>query len=158
MVNVPTVLWIDERGQIVRPNDVAFTTERGGEYAGVSTAAQMALLRAWVRGELTPPDAATLRSQQSLPDDDDQQARAHLALGRWLHDQDRHEAAARHFARGGELAPHDFVIRRGTMPLQGVNPFGDDFRAMAQAWRDSGHRYYEPLPVGDAGADAGAGT
>ncbi|MDA0366289.1 MAG: TlpA disulfide reductase family protein, partial [Chloroflexi bacterium] len=80
VVNVPTVLWIDERGQIVRPNDVAFTSERGGEYAGVSTAAQMAALRAWVRGTAALPDAATVRSQQQLPSVDDQQARAHLAL------------------------------------------------------------------------------
>jgi hypothetical protein len=27
MVNVPTVVWIDERGRIARPNDVAFGTD-----------------------------------------------------------------------------------------------------------------------------------
>jgi len=157
IVNVPTVIWIDEGGRIVRPNDVAFTTERGGEYAGVSTAAQMAGLRAWVRGAVPPPDPAALRALQRLPSDADQQARAHVALGRWLFDQGRAQASARHFERGGELAPHDFVIRRGTMPLRGMDPFGEDFRTMAQAWRDAGHRYYEPLPVGDTvgGADPG---
>ena len=50
ITNVPTVLWIDEDGRVVRPNDVAFTTEAGGNYANVSTDDQMANLRAWVRG------------------------------------------------------------------------------------------------------------
>jgi hypothetical protein len=147
MVNVPTVLWIDEQGRIVRPNDVAFTTERGGRFANVSTDDQMALLRRWVHGDLEVKSAAEIRSQLSLPSDDDQLARAHFGLGNWLWREGEHEAAARHFARGGELAPHDFMIRRGTMRMVGQDPFGQDFRAMIEAWRAEGNEYYHPLPV-----------
>ena len=147
MVNVPTVLWIDEQGRIVRPNDVAFTTERGGRFANVSTERQMELLRGWVRGELDAKSAAEIRSLLSLPSEDDQLARAHFGLGNWLWRQGRTEAAARHFARGGELAPHDFMIRRGTMRMVGQDPFGEEFREMVQAWRAEGNEYYHPLPV-----------
>jgi hypothetical protein len=147
MVNVPTVLWIDENGRIVRPNDVAFTSEAGGRYANVSTRAQMTLLRRWVHDELPATPPADLRSLQQLPTDDDQLARAEFGLGNHLWRTGRQQAAARAFDRAGALAPHDFIIRRGTMPMLNKDPFGDDFRAMVKDWRDRGHAYYNPLPV-----------
>ena len=51
MVNVPTVVWIDERGRIVRPNDVAFGTDTFKHITGLSAATHLAALRAWVRGK-----------------------------------------------------------------------------------------------------------
>ena len=53
--------------------------------------------------------------------------------------------AARHFARAGELAPHDFTIRRGTMPMRGIDPMGPQFREMLGAWVKAGNPYYRPL-------------
>ena len=147
MVNVPTVLWIDEEGQIVRPNDVAFTTEQGGNYANVSTDDQMALLRAWVHGDIEAKSPAAVRALQQLPTDEDQRARAEFGLGNWLWRQGRQGAAARAFERAGDLAPHDFMIRRGTMKMVGKDPFGDDFREMVTDWRKQGNDYYHPLPV-----------
>ncbi len=147
MVNVPTVVWIDEEGRIARPNDVAFTSEKGGKYAGVSTAAQMALLRRWVAGEVPPRDPAEVRSQLPPPSAEAQLARAHFGLGWWLQRRGRQDAANRHFARAGELAPGDFTIRRGTMRLRGADPFGPEFMQMAGSWMADGHSYYLPLPV-----------
>ena len=40
----------------------------------------------------------------------------------WLAQQGRNEAAERWFVRAGELAPHDFNIRRGSMPIRGIDP------------------------------------
>jgi hypothetical protein len=110
MVNVPTVVWIDERGRIVRPNDVAFGTDTFKHITGLA-------------------------------------ARAEFGLGRWLWARGRTDAAERHFLRGGALAPHDFTIRRGTMPMRGLDPMGPEFRAMLQSWVGAGHRYYRPLPA-----------
>jgi hypothetical protein len=81
-----------------------------------------------------------------VPTDADQQARAEFGLGQWLWSQGRREAAARHFARAGELAPHDFTIRRGTMPMRGIDPMGPEFRQMRDDWAARGERYYKPLP------------
>ena len=69
-----------------------------------------------------------------------------VALGDWLFRQGRVEAAARHFVRAGELAPHDFTIRRGTMPMRGLDPMGPEFRTMLAEWTAAGRPYYRPLP------------
>jgi hypothetical protein len=146
IVNVPTGVWIDERGRIVRPNDVTFGTDTFKHITGIDSARHLTALRAWVRGEAPPPAPARVRALQALPGAADQQARAEFALGEWLYRQARPEAAARHFERAGELAPHDFTIRRGSMPMRGLDPMGPEFRAMRQEWAHGGRRYYEPLP------------
>jgi AhpC/TSA family len=145
VVNVPTVVWIDERGRIVRPNDVAFGTDTFKAITGLESARSLAAIRAWARGA-RPPSDEEVRALQSLPTSDDQRARAEFGLGEWLFRHGRPEAAARHFARAGELAPHDFTIRRGSMPMRGLDPMGPEFRAMLAEWRAAGHAYYLPLP------------
>jgi len=145
IVNVPTILWLDERGRIVRPNDVAFGTDTFKSITGLEAAKHFAALRAWVRGEATAIPAARVRALQALPTDVDQQARAEFGLGEWLFTRGRTEAATRHFVRAGELAPHDFTIRRGTMPMRGIDPMGPQFREMLGAWVKAGNPYYRPL-------------
>ena len=145
IVNVPTVVWIDEAGRIVRPNDVAFGTDTFKAITGIEAAKHLTAVRAWVGGELTPPDPRTVRGQLTLPTASDQQARAEFALGQWLHDRGRRAAAERHFVRAGELAPHDFTIRRGTMPMRGIDPMGPKFREMHAEWTGAGNPYYRPL-------------
>ena len=146
VVNVPTVVWIDERGRIARPNDVAFGTDTFTHITGLRSARSLAALRGWVCGEWPGFTDAEIRRLQRLPTADDQQARAEFALGEWLFRHRRAEAAARHFARAGALAPHDFTIRRGTMSMRGVDPMGPEFRQMVGEWTAGGRSYYEPLP------------
>jgi hypothetical protein len=145
IVNVPTILWIDERGRIVRPNDVAFGADTFRQLTGLDASIHLGALRAWVRGEKAAFAADEVRAQQTLPTAADQLARAEFGLGQWLYARGRTEAAARHFERGGELAPHDFTIRRGTMPMRGIDPMGPQFRAMLGEWTQKGQPYYRPL-------------
>jgi hypothetical protein len=146
VVNVPTVLWIDERGRIVRPNDVGFGTDTFKHITGLEAARHLAALRAWVRGERPAPAPDETRRLQALPTEADQRARAEFALGQWLWAQGRQAAAERCFQRAGALAPHDFTIRRGTMPMRGADSMGPEFRAMLQDWVGAGKPYYRPLP------------
>ena len=158
VVNVPTIFWIDERGRIVRPNDVAFGTDTFKHITGLESARHLGALRAWVSGErpaMTPED---VRRHQPPPSEADQQARAEFGLGQWLWAQGRTEAAERHFVRGGELAPHDFTIRRGTMPMRGIDPMGPQFREMVQAWAGAGQPYYRPLPDTAGRTASGSGS
>lgn len=145
VVNVPTVVWVDERGRIVRPNDVAFGTDTFKHITGLESARPLAALRAWVGGERPAFTAAEVRAQQALPTPPDQLARAHFALAWWLHRRGRTEAAEGHFVRAGELAPHDFTIRRGSLPIRGLDPMGPAFREMLADWVGGGRPYYRPL-------------
>ena len=146
MVNVPTILWIDEQGRIARPNDVAFGTDTFKHITGLESAKPLAAVRAWVRGEVPALGEARARQLQPLPTAAHQQARAEFSLGQWLYEQGRPAAAERRFVQAGELAPHDFTIRRGTMPMRGIDPMGPQFREMLGAWTKAGNPYYKPLP------------
>jgi hypothetical protein len=146
VVNVPTIFWIDERGRIVRPNDVAFGSDTFKHITGLSAGKHLDALRAWVKGEGEALSDEQVRRHQPLPTEAEQQARAEFGLGQWLWTQGRTAAAERHFVRGGELAPHDFTIRRGTMPMRGIDSMGPQFREMLQTWVGAGQPFYRPLP------------
>lgn len=146
IVNVPTILWIDEAGRIVRPNDVAFGTDTFKHITGLEAAKHLSALRAWVRGQAPALTREQVRRLQALPTREEQQARAAFGLGQWLWERGQRAAAERHFLRAGELAPHDFTIRRGTMPMRGLDPMGPEFRRMLQDWVATGRSYYRPLP------------
>ena len=146
MVNVPTVVWIDESGKIVRPNDVAFATDTYREITKMDAAKSLGAIRAWVNGHSQIPDAATIKARQALPTAEHQLARAEFGLARWLWEHGQGEAAKPHFASADKLAPHDWTIRRGSMLMRGMDPFGQDFRSIRTEWANAGNAYYLPLP------------
>ncbi len=147
MVNVPTVVWIDERGHIVRPNDVAFGDDTFRDLTGIDSGRHHSALRAWVKEGKAPLAESAVRDIQMLPTADEQQARAEFALGWYLHQAGKLAAAERHFVRAGELAPHDFTIRRGSMPIRGLDPMGPAFAELYTEWQQAGRPYYRPLPA-----------
>ena len=44
--------------------------------------------------------------------------------------------------RAGELAPHDWTIRRASIPLRGGDPFGDEFFELVAEHRAAGAPYH----------------
>ena len=146
-INVPTVVWIDEQGRIVRPNDVAFGNEAAKDITGIDSAPHFAALRAWVKENRTPLNSDAIRDLQVLPTAEEQLARTEFSLGWHLHQRGKVAAAERHFVRAGELAPHDFTIRRGSMPIRGMDPMGPDFAALYMEWINAGRPYYRPIPL-----------
>lgn len=146
MVNVPTILWLDEEGKIVRPNDVAYGDNTWQEVTGFDAEVHKTALRNWVKNGDVAFNEERARDLQSLPTAEHQRARAEFALGQWLWEQGKLAAAKAHFLTAGELAPHDFTIRRGSMPMQDVDPMGPEFFAMIQKWTEEGNEWYQPLP------------
>ncbi len=139
VVNVPTMIWIDERDRIVRPNDQQFGTDLFVALTGRPSAPFLRAVRAWVangEGALQPDD---VRAQQLLPTPEQQLARAEFRLGWHLHQLGRRDAAEHHFLRAGELAPGDWTIRRGSLPIRGIDPMtSPEFLAL---WQEGAPTY-----------------
>ncbi len=131
MINVPTVLWIDEEGRIARPNDASFASNRFKLLTGIDSRRHLVRLRAWVRGEAPAMTPSEVRTHQQLPTAADQEARAEFTLAWWLSRQGHAADAEPHYERAGQLAPHDITIRRGTMRTRGLNPMGAAFFKLA---------------------------
>jgi peroxiredoxin len=138
IVNVPSVVWIDEHDRVVRPPVIAPGDDRFSEFTLIDSQVHHDQLRAWVRdGELpgTSPELVP-------PTDELQQARVERRLAAWLHRHGHDDAAAGHFQRAIDLAPLDFTIVRGSMPLRGEDPFGESFFAFWERWQDAGRPGY----------------
>jgi len=149
VVNVPTVIWIDEAGRIVRPNDTQFGTDTFTAFHGRKSAPFLEAVRRWVRegkGALAAPET---RAQQRLPTAETQQARAEFTLAWHLHRAGKTEAAERHFLRAGELSPFDWTIRRGSMPIRDINPMGPEFFKLYEEWKAAGAPAYYPTAAID---------
>ena len=146
IVNVPTSVWIDEQGRIVRPNDAAFGSDQFLDFHGIPSAPHREGLRAWVcEGRLPLAGDDAVRAHQVLPTPAEQLARTEYALAWWLSCRGRAEAAERHFVHAGELAPHDFTIRRGSLPIRGKDPMGADAADLFSDWIAAGRPYYPPM-------------
>jgi hypothetical protein len=145
IINVPTMIWIDEQDRVVRPNDQQFGTDVFVALTGRPSEPFLRAVRTWVsedRGALT---ADEVRADQVLPTADQQLARAEFRLAWHLYATGKKEAAERHFLRAGELAPKDWTIRRGSLPLRGIDPFqSPEFMAL---WQEGFPTYpTRPLP------------
>jgi peroxiredoxin len=141
--NVPTVVWIDEDDQIVRPNDVAFGTDMFKDFHHIDSDPHHDALRQWVTTGAAPMAPGEVVEKVLVPSDDEQLARVHWRVAMALYRDGRHDAANRHFDRAGELAPHDFTIRRGSMPLRGIDPFlSEEFIELFEGYNAAGRPGY----------------
>ena len=148
IVNIPAVVWIDEENRIVRPAEITPADDRFRAFTHIDSTIHHAQLRAWVREGVRPLDDAAVRRGLVRPQPAEQEARAERRLAAWLHRAGHAEAAARHFDRADELAPLDWTIRRGSMPLRGRDPFGQDFFEFYQEWEAAGRPGYPPRADG----------
>ena len=143
IINVPTVVWIDEQGAIVRPHSAQFPNDNLIAFHGKPAAPHLDALRRWVVDGEAPMTPEEARAASRLPSEGEQLARAHFRVGAQLLRQGREDAGRQHLATAGALAPLDWTIRRATVRLLGRDPFFDEeFIAMFMEWQESGRPTY----------------
>lgn len=163
MVNVPSAVWINEAGQIVRPAEAAGASD--GFRTMDRTTWQMApevaaegkrtrktyvdALRDWVtKGEasqyaLSP---AEVRKRMRGPTDSDALATANFRLGEYLYHQGHQQEAQKYFAEAQRLRPESWNFRRQRLELEEVGKAsGPEFWAAVDALGKS--PYYEPVKL-----------
>ena len=143
VTNVPTVVWIDEQRRIVRPPDVAFSSDAFIDFHGIDPAPHLEALRAWVRDDVLPFDEAEAATRRVDDPPEQLEARLHHRIALFLLREGKRDAAERHLAEAAALAPFDFTIRRSTLPLLGKDPFlGEEFLAFYAEFEEAGRPYY----------------
>jgi peroxiredoxin len=151
--NVPTVVWIDEDDDIVRPNGVAFGSDLFTDFTGVEAGPHQAAVRAWVRDGVVPIAADAARRAVDDLSEAEVAARLHFRLGVDALQRGADATGRRQLAMAAELAPYDWTVRRAAMPLVGQDPFGQDFLTLYEEWKDQGMPYHglsATAAVGDA--------
>lgn len=141
-INVPTVIWIDENGCIVRPPRVEHGSNKYAFVHKLDCEPHLRALRHWI--ETGEPDFSAEQTVGGLPlpTFDEQLARAEHALAWHLFQQDLPEAAKVHWDKAIALSPNDWTIRRGSMRLRGEDPFGNDFFQVWEEWEKAGKPDY----------------
>lgn len=138
LVNVPSTVWLDEEGRVVKPPTIAPGDDQFLEFTQVSADQHHDALRAWARGGAAPA------VDDPVDDEDLRLARAVRRLAAWLHRNGHVELAEQQFEKAVALAPLDFSIRRASMPLRGKDPFGPEFFELWEEWNAAGRPGYQP--------------
>ncbi len=116
---MPTGIWIDERGRVVRPAEPAWTTNDSMKFGdkGLSTEGQLyvSALRDWVQhGEhsayaLSDEEFARRVKPRSPAE---MEADASFKLAVWFHENGNDELSGKYFARAQQLNPDDWNYHR----------------------------------------------
>jgi peroxiredoxin len=138
ITNVPSVVWIDEDDHVVRAPVIAPGDDQFKDFTSIDSSVHHDQLRRWVRSGELPETEGDVRARLHAVTDIEQEARLERRLAAHLAREGRAEAAERHFARACELAPMDWTIRRGSLPLRGEDPFGAPFFDFYGEWEAAG--------------------
>ena len=152
MVNVPTGVWIDERGRIVRPNEVAFIDDRFKSFTGMDSAPYITAIRDWAaKGSKSVYvlSDAELKARLKPPGNDRARADAEFSMAEYLYKQGKGADAIPHFKEAQRLDPDNWNYKRQAWALSDAErDYGTNFKKEVQ--KLNGKPYYEPLKLDQA--------
>jgi tetratricopeptide (TPR) repeat protein len=146
MVNVPTAVWINEQGRIVRPNEVAYVDNRYKAMHLIDAAPYLDAIRDWVaNGDRSAyvMSEAQLQARLKPQSPDRAMADAEFALGEYLYKQGNGPDAIPHFKEAQRLSPDNWNYKRQAWALSDAErDYGTTF--MKEVQKLGGKPYYEP--------------
>ena len=116
---MPTGVWIDERGKVVRPGEPAWTTSKTNTYGGKALVTEgeeyVNALRDWVangeRSSYALSDAA-FAARMKRRSDKEMEGDASFALAVWFYQANNMESAKKYFEHAQALNPDDWNYHR----------------------------------------------
>src|SRR3989442_4409349 len=157
MVNVPTAVWIDERGRIVRPNEVAFIDDRFKSFTNMEPAPYIHAIRDWAANgakSIYVLSESEVRARLKPQSNHRVRADAEFALAEYLYKQRKGIDAIPHFKEAQRLGTDNWNDKRQAWALSDADrDYGTNFRKEVQKLK--GKPYYEPrkLPEVKKGKD-----
>lgn len=147
MVNVPTGVWIDEQGSIVRPNEVAFVDDRFKDFSGLDSAPYLNALADWVeKGDKSVyvMSEERLREKLTVNKSEVALAAAEFGLGEYLYKSGHSTEAIPHFKSAQRLNPKSWNYKRQAYALSDAKrDYGTTF--MDEVEKAGGSKvYYAP--------------
>ena len=115
MVNVPSGVWIDEEGRMVRPPEVAYSHTMQVLTVKLPGDEYVAALRDWIENGAASKYALSpeeMRKRLAPPDDQLALAEANFKLGVYLHELGDDDAAKGYWAESQKLAPDNWNYHR----------------------------------------------
>ena len=132
MVNVPTGVWINEKGSIVRPNEVAFVDDRFKSFTGMDAAPYVNALKDWVeKGEKSAyaMNEEKLRDKLAANDPSIALSAAEFGLGEHLYKNGHTTEAIPHFKEAQRLNPRSWNYKRQAWALSDAKrDYGTTFK------------------------------
>ena len=152
MVNVPTAVWIDEHGRIVRPNEVAFIDDRFKSFTNMDSAPYIEAIRDWAANgakSVYVLSEAELKARLKPQNDDRSRADAEFALAEYLYKQGKGVDAIPHFKEAQRLDPDNWNYKRQAWALSDAErdyatSFGKEVKKL------NGRPYYAPRKLPEA--------
>jgi hypothetical protein len=149
MVNVPTAVWIGERGKIVRPNEVAFIDNRYKSMHGIDAQPYLDGLLDWLdKGEKSvyAMNADQLRERLNQFTPENLLADANFKMGQYLVTAGHPREAIEYFKTAQKLRPDDWNYKRNAWLFADPDKdYGTNFMKEVKAL--NGKPYYAPLDL-----------
>lgn len=154
IVNVPTAVWIDEHGMIVRPAETPASSKGMADILGVGETEYLDAVRDWAKNgaqsRYVLSSEERLRRQHA-PDANDALAAAYFRLGEYLIEHSEPEAARPYIDEAQRLRPESWTYRRQAWAM--YDPAQNVGRGWYEAAMATGDVPYYPAPqLGDAAA------
>jgi peroxiredoxin len=156
MVNVPSGVWIDEAGKIVRPAEVAYSKQQKVLGRTIGDNRYAAGLRDWVeKGPrsvyVTPADK--LKPRLAIRTARERLAEAEFKLGVYFSEQGNRELATRHWQQSQQLSPDNWNYHRQDWSFDKASEMKN---WLSKVQKLGTKPYYDPVEFPELATEAGS--